>query len=316
MSKLLTVIGATGAQGGSVVAAALKSGVYKIRGVTRNVDSDASKALVSKGVEMVTADVNDESSLLLAFEGSHAVFAITNFFSSFAAHDAEETIEIEAQQGINLAKAASKTPSLRHYIWSSLPDNIKITDGKCRVPHFESKVKVDQFIKRDEDLLMKTTFLWMSYYSNNMVMPMMVPNLFRTSGKYLQVLPVADDTPITTTGDIRINAGIYALAVLDQLQLTLPGKIVLVEAETRTTRDIIKLWSDVSGKPAEYCQISLDHYDNLWPKWGREIGLTLQFWDAAREKSWTADQPVLTKKDLGISGLVGMKEVFSAVKWS
>jgi hypothetical protein len=45
MSKLLTVIGATGTQSGSVVAAALTSGNYKIRGVTRDVYSDASKAL-------------------------------------------------------------------------------------------------------------------------------------------------------------------------------------------------------------------------------------------------------------------------------
>lgn len=68
MSKLITVIGATGTQGGSVVAAALKSGDYKVRGVTRNVDSEASRALVSKGVEMVAADLNDQSSLEKAFE--------------------------------------------------------------------------------------------------------------------------------------------------------------------------------------------------------------------------------------------------------
>lgn len=67
-SKLLTVIGATGIQGGSVIAAALKSGDWRIRGVTRNVNSDASKALASKGVEMVLADWNDEKTLVKAFE--------------------------------------------------------------------------------------------------------------------------------------------------------------------------------------------------------------------------------------------------------
>jgi uncharacterized protein YbjT (DUF2867 family) len=68
MSKLITVIGATGAQGGSVVAAALKSGLYKVRGVTRNVNSEAAKALSAKGVELVTADVNDVKSLEQAFQ--------------------------------------------------------------------------------------------------------------------------------------------------------------------------------------------------------------------------------------------------------
>lgn len=68
MSKLITVIGATGNQGGSVVDAALKSGAYKVRGITRNVESDASKDLTNKGVEMVMANINDESSLVRAFE--------------------------------------------------------------------------------------------------------------------------------------------------------------------------------------------------------------------------------------------------------
>ena len=70
MSKILTVVGATGAQGGSVVASALKSGYYKVRGVTRNVESAAAKALTAKGVEMVTADTNDVASLVKAFEVS------------------------------------------------------------------------------------------------------------------------------------------------------------------------------------------------------------------------------------------------------
>ena len=90
----------------------------------------------------------------------------------------------------------------------------------------------------------------------------------------------------------------------------------LAEFETRTTREIINLWSQTSGKPADYVQVPLDHYDNLWPKWGREIGLMLQFWETAREKSWTADEPVLTKEDLNISGLIGMKEIFSSLEWS
>jgi uncharacterized protein YbjT (DUF2867 family) len=71
MSKLLTVVGATGVQGGSVITAALKEGTWKIRGITRNVNSDAAKALVARGVEMVVADINNEQSLVKAFEVCH-----------------------------------------------------------------------------------------------------------------------------------------------------------------------------------------------------------------------------------------------------
>lgn len=57
MSKLLTVFGATGAQGGSLIAHVLKhpklSQVYKLRGITRDTSKPAAIALKGKGVEVV-----------------------------------------------------------------------------------------------------------------------------------------------------------------------------------------------------------------------------------------------------------------------
>lgn len=70
MSLIITVIGATGVQGGSVVDAALKSGIYKVRAITRNINSDKAKALAARGVELATADLNDEQSLIKVFDVS------------------------------------------------------------------------------------------------------------------------------------------------------------------------------------------------------------------------------------------------------
>lgn len=70
MSALITIIGATGLQGGSVVDTALAAG-YKVRAVTRNNGSEKAKALAARGVEVVAADQNDLSSLIKAFEVSH-----------------------------------------------------------------------------------------------------------------------------------------------------------------------------------------------------------------------------------------------------
>jgi uncharacterized protein YbjT (DUF2867 family) len=70
MSKTITVFGATGSQGGSVIEALLQDKSMKIRGVTRNVHSEAAKSLQSKGIELVTADLNDEDSLVKAIEVS------------------------------------------------------------------------------------------------------------------------------------------------------------------------------------------------------------------------------------------------------
>jgi hypothetical protein len=58
MSKLITVFGATGNQGGSVIRSLLADPIlskeYKIRGITRDITKEAAKKLSSQGVEMVT----------------------------------------------------------------------------------------------------------------------------------------------------------------------------------------------------------------------------------------------------------------------
>lgn len=57
--QILTVIGATGIQGGSVIDTLLNSGRFHVRGTTRNAASEAAVALAARGVESVEADNAD-----------------------------------------------------------------------------------------------------------------------------------------------------------------------------------------------------------------------------------------------------------------
>lgn len=89
MSKLLVVLGATGLQvcpkhyislnargnfisqtkGSSVIKAVLRRNPeYRIRGITRNANSEASQSLAKEGVEMVSADRYDQDGLAAAFK--------------------------------------------------------------------------------------------------------------------------------------------------------------------------------------------------------------------------------------------------------
>ncbi|KAJ3486167.1 hypothetical protein NLG97_g6668 [Lecanicillium saksenae] len=81
MPKILAVFGATGAQGGSLIDYVLADEVlskeFKIRAITRSVDSDAAKSLKEK-VQVVYGDNADRLSLDAALAGAHTVFAMTN----------------------------------------------------------------------------------------------------------------------------------------------------------------------------------------------------------------------------------------------
>ena len=82
----------------------------------------------------------------------------------------DEAGEIEEKQGNALAKAAAKSSTLEHYIWSTLPSATKTSNGKCPVPHFDYKANVDELIRRElPELAKKTTYLFFGWYPSNMV---------------------------------------------------------------------------------------------------------------------------------------------------
>jgi hypothetical protein len=173
--KLVVVLGATGGQGNSVIDAFLKDDEYTVRGVTRQTHSAKAQALTKRGVEMVVGDVHDEKSLAQAFVGAFAIFAMTNFFEPFVKVGPEMAMDIEFEQGRNIARAASSIPTLQHFLWSTLPNAKELTQGKFVVPHVEAKNRIDNFIKQDKNLLAKTTFLWFGFYAENMFYPVFTP---------------------------------------------------------------------------------------------------------------------------------------------
>ena len=68
MTKTIAVVGSTGQQGGGVVNILIKTPGWKVRAITRNVEGDTAKALKAQGAEVVSANLDDEASLVKAFE--------------------------------------------------------------------------------------------------------------------------------------------------------------------------------------------------------------------------------------------------------
>src|ERR1700704_1308010 len=72
--KLISVVGATGQQGGAVARALQASGQFKVRALTRNPGKHRELA-----EEVVEADLDQPETLNAAFEWAHGVFLVTNF---------------------------------------------------------------------------------------------------------------------------------------------------------------------------------------------------------------------------------------------
>jgi uncharacterized protein YbjT (DUF2867 family) len=168
--KIITVLGATGAQGGGVARAILAdpSGGFAVRAVTRDVNSVKARALADAGAEVVAADVDDTGSIRAAFDGAHGAFCVTFFWEHFSP-------ERESAQARGLARTA-KEAGLKHVIWSTLEDTRKLVPlddnrmptlmGKYKVPHFDSKGEADETFR---ELNVPTTFLLTSFYWDNLI---------------------------------------------------------------------------------------------------------------------------------------------------
>jgi len=168
--KIIAVIGSTGAQGGGLARAILadKSGEFTLRAITRKAESEKAKALAKAGAEVVTADMNDATSIRHAFEGAHGAYCVTNYWEHFSGDTELRHAKIMAH--------ALKQSGVKHAIWSTLEDVRKFyplsdtrmptIDGKWKCPHFDAKGEADQHFL---DAGVPTTFLLASFYWENFI---------------------------------------------------------------------------------------------------------------------------------------------------
>ncbi|QYS97625.1 NmrA domain-containing protein [Trichoderma simmonsii] len=327
--KLVTVVGATGAQGGSVVDYLLKnkSKEYDIRAVTRSTESAAAKALAARGVEVVQAELTDTAALKAAFAGSYAIFAVTNFWGLFSDVQkqfpeqkdvtllAGQAAAIETQMGINMVDAASATDTLQHYIWSTLTDAYTVSGGRIKPPHYESKAQVTRYIQSKPGLLTKTTFVWCAYYATNfagLTRPIYVP----ASGQYIQIQATPPDQPIACIGNTRSNFGIFVEAALAQPDKTRGGQTVFAFVEITTLGGLLQTWAEAHNVKATYIQVSRETLFSSWPMEVQEFTVGMEFWNMIRDKEWTGKDRFLTYSDLGVdvTTLKSVKESFAELE--
>ena len=117
---------------------------FSVRAVTRNLSSSAARKLAAlPDVTVVEADMSDPPSLVKAFQGAEAVFAVTNFYDPNILQNPLE----EARQGCAVADIAKET-NVKVVLWSTVPSALMVTGARFDSPRLvENKFTVSQYLK-------------------------------------------------------------------------------------------------------------------------------------------------------------------------
>lgn len=234
---LITIVGVLGKQGRSAAHTLLQSGRYRVRGITRRIDSPEALDLVQQGAELVNVplDLGYKSEFVKAFRGSHGVFLMTPGIIPPATH--------EMELGKQLADAAIEA-GVQHIVFSSLENVDKITGGKKFAPHFTDKANIEEYIRT---LPVTSTFIYMAFFYTNLiefypprmkgdtlVFPIYLPKDFRA--------PFVD--PLTATGpaviEIFSNPEKYK------------GQSLPVIGDMISPQEMVDTFVKVTGMKAEY----------------------------------------------------------------
>ncbi len=219
--RTIAVIGATGAQGGGVVRALQERGQFKVRALTRN--PDGARGLAD---EVVAADLTRPETLGPALEGVYGVFTNTN---SFGGPDTDEIA-----QGTAAVKAA-RTAGVEHYVWSTLPNVERISDGAYNVPHFSNKAKVNEAVENAG--FRYHTFVEPPFYFQNLNSPM-YPTNPGPDGTPTWSVPMQSDVRGIHIGDIT-ELGNVVSGVFEQPDTVGNGRYLSLSGDLMSWDDIV-----------------------------------------------------------------------------
>lgn len=154
--KLVAVFGATGAQGSSVLRALLKNGLYEVKAITRNANSDKGKKLAAiANCTVAEADLDDKNSVDKVLKGCYGAFLVTDFSAHMK--------KTEVSQGVNFIDS-SIANGVKHVVFSGLENVESVLHKPCY--HFDYKAEVENYGLKNKDKLIFTSIRLAAYFEN------------------------------------------------------------------------------------------------------------------------------------------------------
>ncbi|UPL01756.1 hypothetical protein LCI18_012690 [Fusarium solani-melongenae] len=245
----ILVIGGTGAQGMPVVRALSESERYRVRVLTRNVESRRSRELASlPNVTLIQGRQDNQQDLHDAFRGVYGAWVNTD---GFTLGQKSETF-----YGIRAYEIA-RHEGVQHYVWANTDYALKKSgwNEKYHWGHNDAKGRVANFILAQGQEGMKSSLLTTGPYMN-MLMDGMFPPKEQPDGSFLWANPAKDGKiPLIALEDI----GVYSLWLFDNVTEA-AGLDLEVATDEVSFADIARIFTEVTGKKGIHQYVPFEEY--------------------------------------------------------
>ncbi|KAI0304252.1 NAD-P-binding protein [Multifurca ochricompacta] len=292
MSKLILVLGATGAQGRAVVNSLLapsQDGTpspYSVRALSRDPEGKHALSLRARGVQVFKA---------AALDGVYGAWINIDGFT------VGEQREIYA--GIRIFELAKQTKSLRHYVWSSLDYNLKKGgyNQKYRCEHYDAKGRIAEWLSLHPSVVSDTELSW-SVVTSGPYMEMLNIGILgpvqRDDGTFVFNSPIGDGhIPLIALEDL----GFFARYTFDH-RAELSGKNLEIASDWVGWEYLVESFTKATGHKAEYNRETLDvwlsHTDNADKPVAAEGGAGSTSWAENFTGWWNSFRDDLNKRDM------------------
>jgi len=230
--KTIFVTGATGNQGGAVVASLIKNG-FKVKALTRKTDSDKAQSLQKQTAELVQGDLNDLNTFQHHLKEIDGIFSVQSF---------KDGVDKEIKQGMDLANLA-KQYGVNHFLYSSVAG----ADLNTGIPHFDSKYKIENHIKQ---IGLPYTIIRATSFFENFLIPDVRSRILK--GKLAS--PINKNTTQQFIGAVDIGE-ISADIFLNQNKYL--EKTITLGSEEMDMQQVAATFSEVLGKEISYQKLPL-----------------------------------------------------------
>ncbi|KAJ7742037.1 nmrA-family protein [Mycena metata] len=272
-TKLILVLGATGAQGQAVIDALLapisgsnSPSPYSVRALTRDPASPAAQELTLRGVECVQGGLNltetgsftNFDAVAKALEGAYGVWVNTD---GFTVGDMVETYA-----GMRIFELAKCIPTLRHLVWSNLPYLYKESgfNPKYNASHMSGKGRVADWLQAQPSVVADDALSW-SIVTSSPYMDMLKGGAFtplnvRADGTVVFAAPIGlGRVPMIALKDL----GWWARWTFDHRAET-SARDLGVTSELVDWDHLAQTFTKVTGKPAVAKRLNLEEYWSLF----------------------------------------------------